>query len=178
MAAYYFSKALSKSAPKSKDMLLSSRTGLGEPAYAASKHWMDKRPEITFNVGLQFLLSGRASQASQCFEQCIPVFRNWPRLWIRIAECCIEVHRLSQRSEKRQSSSLQSWNRAKASGLVPSGGSLCDYMGPTAVGSGVSKLACGMQGFGLHRRLLLMVDKGPVLGKVGEEEQKKDARQA
>lgn len=92
MAAYYFSKALTKSASKSKDMLLSSRTGLEQPAYAASKHWMDKRAEISFNVGLQFLLSGRAAQASQCFEQCIPVFRNWPRLWIRIAECCIEVH--------------------------------------------------------------------------------------
>ena len=190
LAAYYFSKALAKSiappAPSSskgnsqlasKDVLLSARTGLDEPGFAASKHWLDKRSEITFNVGLQFLLTGRSSQASKCFEQCIPVFRNWPRLWIRIAECCIEVHRQSNKSGDKNkeaqstSQSFQSWNRAKtAPGLIPSGGSLCDSLGPTALGSGVSKLACGAQGFGIHRRVLMMVDKKNMVGKLSGED--------
>ena len=185
LAAYYFSKALSKSLslpPPAKGngqvdraALISSRTGLSEPGHAASMHWLDRRAEITFNVGLQFLLTGRSSQASKCFEQCVPVFRNWPRLWIRIAECCIELYRQSHKSDKKESKEgsketstqgFQSWNRTKANGLVPSGGSLCDALGPTAVGSGVSKLACGAQGFGIHRRVLLMVDKSNMVGKL------------
>lgn len=190
LAAYYFSKALSKSLSlptpakgngqvADKAALISSRTGLSEPGHAASMHWLDRRAEITFNVGLQFLLTGRSGQASKCFEQCVPVFRNWPRLWIRIAECCIELYRQSHKSEKKESKEgkvepstqgFQSWNRTKANGLVPSGGSLCDALGPTAVGSGVSKLACGAQGFGIHRRVLLMVDKSNMVGKLSGED--------
>lgn len=183
LAAYYFSKALSKSIalpPHSgqakagdKSMLLSARTGLAEPGHAASMHWLDRRAEITFNVGLQFLLTGRSSQASKCFEQCVPVFRNWPRLWIRIAECCIELHRQSHKSGDKdaQNGTFQSWNRGKSTnGLIPTGGSLCGSLGPTAVGSGLSKLACGAQGFGIHRRVLMMMDKSNMVGKMSGED--------
>ncbi|CAJ1423434.1 unnamed protein product [Effrenium voratum] len=180
LAAYYFSKALQKfapqlppaqrgtAAPADKDTLLSAKAGLWEPGFAASKHWLDRRAEITFNAGLQFLLTGRPSQASKCFEQCVPVFKNWPRLWIRLAECCIEIYRQSHKSET-SGSGLQSWNLAKGTGLVPNGGSLCAALGPTAIGSGVSKVACGAQGFGIHRRILFMVDKSSVAGKLGED---------
>eukprot|EP00438_Fugacium_kawagutii_P030223 Skav219516 [mRNA] locus=scaffold30:11667:13913:- [translate_table: standard] len=193
LAAYYFSKALSKSLslpPHSsqtkagdRSALLSARTGLSEPGYAASMHWLDKRAEITFNVGLQFLLTGRSAQASKCFEQCVPVFRNWPRLWIRIAECCIELYKQSHKGNKdgkdgkeaapgqANSNGFQPWNRVKsANGLISSGGSLCDALGPTATGSGVSKLACGAQGFGIHRRVLMMVDKSNMVGKLPGED--------
>lgn len=189
LAAYYFSKALAKSiAPAQskgaagdpgRDVLLSARTGLDEPGFAATKHWLDKRSEITFNVGLQFLLTGRSAQASKCFEQCVPVFRNWPRLWIRIAECCIELRQSNKAGDKSKeaqptgpaSQTFQSWNRSKtAPGLVPSGSSLCDSLGPTALGSGISKLACGAQGFGILRRVLMMVDKMSMVGKMGGED--------
>ena len=194
LAAYYFSKALSKSialpshsgqakahSQGDRSMLLSARTGLPEPGHAASMHWLDKRAEITFNVGLQFLLTGRSAQASKCFEQCIPVLRSWPRLWIRIAECCIELYQQSQKSDTEAQgvgmagqtpASFQSWNRQKAAhGLIPNGGDLCGSLGPTAVGSGVSKLACGAQGFGIHRRVLMMVDKTNMVGNLPKVDQ-------
>ncbi|CAE7840046.1 CNOT10 [Symbiodinium sp. CCMP2592] len=116
LAIYYFNKALSASGPTEKEsMLLSAKVGLTQPGMAASRHWLDRRAEITFNAGLQFLMTGRPAQAYKSFIQCTFVFRYWPRLWMRLAECCIELYRQSQKAEPEGGSKpggMQSWNRA------------------------------------------------------------------
>ena len=166
LAIYYFQKALAK--PKTHiparhgGDLLSARMGLDEPGFAASRHWLDKGSEIAFNIGLQLLLTGRSAQASRYLERCIPFWRTWPRLWIRLAECCIESHRQSKTEKVMRTEGTCQGTRTP--GPVASGGSLCDSLGPTASGSGVSRLAWGVRGFGIHRRLLLMVDKKKVVG--------------
>eukprot|EP00971_Amphidinium_carterae_P313834 6237290-Amphidinium_carterae.1 len=34
--------------------------------------------------GLQLLMTERPMAAFKCFQQCIPAFRTWPRLWLRL----------------------------------------------------------------------------------------------
>jgi len=186
LAIYYFNKALSKSAqapagasgPVEKEsLLLSAKVGLTQPGMATSRHWLDRRAEITFNAGLQFLMTGRPAQAYKCFIQCTFVFRNWPRLWMRLAECCIELYRQSHKAEPEGGSKpggMQSWNRVKQpspNGPLAMGGSICTSLGgPTALGSGMSQLASAAQGCGPTRRLSLLVDKTNVVGKLGSGE--------
>eukprot|EP00931_Biecheleriopsis_adriatica_P060663 TRINITY_DN36440_c0_g2_i1.p1 TRINITY_DN36440_c0_g2~~TRINITY_DN36440_c0_g2_i1.p1 ORF type:complete len:1041 (-),score=243.18 TRINITY_DN36440_c0_g2_i1:40-3162(-) len=188
LAAYYFQKSLrAKGAPTappggsgraavppgSPETLLSGKAGLALPGVAVTRHWLDRRIETVYNAGLQMLMSNRPGQAYKCFEQCTPVFRNWPRLWIRLAECCIEMYQQSvacSADGMNASGNASTWSRAKQTSIsvggVAGAGSLCAAMGASAVGSGASRLACGAQGSGHHRRWLLTTDRNPLVGKL------------
>jgi CCR4-NOT transcription complex subunit 10 len=52
--------------------------------------------EVTYNTGVQLLLLGRYPQAFRCFENAALLFYNRPRVWLRLAECCIQQHRVEQ----------------------------------------------------------------------------------
>lgn len=49
--------------------------------------------EIAYNTGLQLLILGRSVQAFRCFENASLVFYNRPRVWLRMAECCVHAYR-------------------------------------------------------------------------------------
>lgn len=53
--------------------------------------------EVVYNAGLQLLLMGRPSQAFRCFENASLIFYNRPRVWLRLAECCVQHHREEER---------------------------------------------------------------------------------
>merc|ERR1719357_2256223 len=95
LAAYYFQRALKSMTPSSAPM---AEVGKGLPGTLATRHWLDRRAEVAYNMGLQLLMCEQPNSAYKCFEQCAPVFRTWPRLWLRMAECCIEMHRNSTTS--------------------------------------------------------------------------------
>eukprot|EP00927_Polykrikos_kofoidii_P054706 TRINITY_DN49091_c0_g1_i1.p1 TRINITY_DN49091_c0_g1~~TRINITY_DN49091_c0_g1_i1.p1 ORF type:complete len:1139 (-),score=196.03 TRINITY_DN49091_c0_g1_i1:147-3563(-) len=111
LATLYFQKALKapklatppptkqqqqqQGAQTAAEMMLGGRVGLTRPGVCATRHWLDRRAETSYNAGLQLLMCERPVAAFKCFEQCVPTFRTWPRLWIRLAECCIEIHRQS-----------------------------------------------------------------------------------
>jgi tetratricopeptide (TPR) repeat protein len=48
--------------------------------------------DFTYNEGLSSLKSGRSLHAFTCFEKVIPSFEKSPKLWIRLAECCIQYN--------------------------------------------------------------------------------------
>mmetsp|Transcript_55303 Transcript_55303/g.124190 ORF Transcript_55303/g.124190 Transcript_55303/m.124190 type:complete len:1081 (+) Transcript_55303:78-3320(+) len=96
--------------------ILGGKSGLTNPGVLCSKHWLDKRVEIVYNSGLQLLMTERPMAAFKCFQQCIPAFRTWPRLWLRLAECCIDLHwhSLSSTSSASASGSAAAASDAKA----------------------------------------------------------------
>ncbi|GAB5034814.1 ccr4-not transcription complex subunit 10 [Nannochloropsis oceanica] len=49
--------------------------------------------EVVYNTGLQLMLMGKPSQAFRCFENASLLFYNRPRVWLRMAECCVAAHR-------------------------------------------------------------------------------------
>ena len=53
--------------------------------------------EVIYNTGLQLLLMGRPLQAFRCFENSSLLFYNRPRVWLRMAECCVAAHKEEER---------------------------------------------------------------------------------
>ncbi len=49
--------------------------------------------EVVYNTGLQLQLMGKPLQAFRCFENASLLFYNRPRVWLRMAECCVSAHR-------------------------------------------------------------------------------------
>ncbi|XP_050295230.1 CCR4-NOT transcription complex subunit 10 isoform X2 [Anthonomus grandis grandis] len=54
-----------------------------------------KYHELMYNLGVALLTAGRAAQAFDCLIICVRRYHRNSRLWLRIAECCIAVHKPS-----------------------------------------------------------------------------------
>lgn len=53
----------------------------------------NKLPQIMYNLGVSLLHSGKPIQAFDCLTLAVQVYHTNPRLWLRLAECCIMVHK-------------------------------------------------------------------------------------
>lgn len=88
LACYHFQKALkediifTQSLQKKDDKHLYSIGG-------------SKYHELMYNLGVSLLYAGRAAQAFECLIVCVRRYHRNSRLWLRIAECCIKVHKES-----------------------------------------------------------------------------------
>ncbi|XP_033626303.1 CCR4-NOT transcription complex subunit 10-like [Asterias rubens] len=90
LAAYYGRRALQENAnamaelPKRKGQSLNNRhiKTLG----------MNRRYELLYNTGIQLLHAGRPLAAFECLTEAIQVYPTNPRLWLRLAECCIAAN--------------------------------------------------------------------------------------
>lgn len=94
LAAFYFrqalqenNKALSLLPPVEKNAPVASRSlvTLG----------VNRRHEILYNLGIQLLFSGRPVVAFDCLVEAVQIYHTNPRLWLRLAECCIVAFQLS-----------------------------------------------------------------------------------
>ncbi|XP_049815673.1 CCR4-NOT transcription complex subunit 10 [Schistocerca nitens] len=51
--------------------------------------------ELKYNLGICLLHAGKAVQAFDCLIDAVQVYHMNPRLWLRLAECCIMAHKSS-----------------------------------------------------------------------------------
>lgn len=189
LATFYFQKALQGSPVNTvtqEDRLsnyLGGKVGLTLPGVLATKHWLDRRAEIAFNAGLQMLMSEKPKEAVTCFETCIPVFRHWPRLWLRIGECYIEMHR-----QAMLQAAGEAGDPPETDGVGPTGAAANASRHPRPGSRGsVDSIASAMgvgrqlpwtiQGAGKHRRWLLKTVRKPMVARrpLGETEEAGDA---
>ncbi|KAJ6235160.1 ccr4-not transcription complex subunit 10 [Anaeramoeba flamelloides] len=64
----------------------------------------DKRSEIMYNTGLCLILLEKPQNAFQFFQGALVCLYNRPRVWIRLAECCLLEHfRLIKDKEQKNS---------------------------------------------------------------------------
>ncbi|CAL1612207.1 unnamed protein product [Knipowitschia caucasica] len=49
----------------------------------------NKRYELLYNCGIQLLHIGRPLAAFECLMEAVQVYHSNPRLWLRLAECCV-----------------------------------------------------------------------------------------
>ena len=54
---------------------------------------ISRHHELTYNLGIQLLHCGKPQAAFDCLLEVIQFYHINPRLWLRLAECCIQVHR-------------------------------------------------------------------------------------
>lgn len=52
-----------------------------------------KYHELMYNLGISLLHAGRATQAFDCLIIAVRRYHRNSRLWLRLAECCISVHK-------------------------------------------------------------------------------------
>lgn len=53
----------------------------------------NKRYELLYNCGIQLLHIGRPLAAFECLMEAVQVYHSSPRLWLRLAECCITANK-------------------------------------------------------------------------------------
>lgn len=53
----------------------------------------NKLPQLVYNLGISLLHSGKPIEAFDCLTLAVQVYHMNPRLWLRLAECCIMVHK-------------------------------------------------------------------------------------
>lgn len=53
----------------------------------------NKHYELMYSLGVSFLHAGQPSKAFDCFTEAAQKLHNNPKLWLRMAECCIHSHK-------------------------------------------------------------------------------------
>ncbi|XP_069068090.1 CCR4-NOT transcription complex subunit 10 isoform X6 [Pleurodeles waltl] len=59
----------------------------------------NKRYELLYNCGIQLLHVGRPLAAFECLIEAVQVYHSNPRLWLRLAECCIAANKGNSEQE-------------------------------------------------------------------------------
>ncbi|XP_051922518.1 CCR4-NOT transcription complex subunit 10 isoform X4 [Hippocampus zosterae] len=61
----------------------------------------NKRYELLYNCGIQLLHIGRPLAAFECLIEAVQVYHSNPRLWLRLAECCIAANKGGSEQESK-----------------------------------------------------------------------------
>ncbi|XP_032766890.1 CCR4-NOT transcription complex subunit 10 isoform X4 [Rattus rattus] len=61
----------------------------------------NKRYELLYNCGIQLLHVGRPLAAFECLIEAVQVYHANPRLWLRLAECCIAANKGTSEQETK-----------------------------------------------------------------------------
>jgi CCR4-NOT transcription complex subunit 10 len=67
-----------------------------------------KRPEILYNLGIALLYLQRPKDAFDCLLVPLNIYHKNPRLWLRLAEACIMVHKQNLKEQEKQSKNIVS----------------------------------------------------------------------
>lgn len=52
---------------------------------------LNRRYELLHNLGTQLLHAGKPLEAFDCILEAVQVFHTNPRLWLKLAECCVKT---------------------------------------------------------------------------------------
>ncbi|XP_068179945.1 CCR4-NOT transcription complex subunit 10 isoform X5 [Antennarius striatus] len=61
----------------------------------------NKRYELLYNCGIQLLHIGRPLAAFECLMEAVQVYHSNPRLWLRLAECCVSANKGGSEQENK-----------------------------------------------------------------------------
>ncbi|XP_054046002.1 CCR4-NOT transcription complex subunit 10 isoform X2 [Rissa tridactyla] len=102
LGIFYFKKALQENDNACAQL----GTGSSDPGRKFSGRPMctlltNKRYELLYNCGIQLLHIGRPLAAFECLIEAVQVYHSNPRLWLRIAECCIAANKGTSEQETK-----------------------------------------------------------------------------
>nr|CAD7444350.1 unnamed protein product [Timema bartmani] len=86
----------------------------GRPVHTVGSN---KQYELMYNVGVCLLYGGQPTRAFDCLTEAIQVYHMNPRLWLRLAECCIMAHKQGNEHDF----DIQSRKKDLVQGVVGSG---------------------------------------------------------
>ena len=93
LAAYYFKQALEENSRAVAMMGTVDKAAplTGRPLRCLS---LNKRYELLHNLGTQLLCAGIPLEAFDCILEAVQVFHTNPRLWLKLAECCVKAREM------------------------------------------------------------------------------------
>lgn len=54
---------------------------------------LSTRHQLIYNLGMQHMQAQKYEDAFKCFKEVLRSYHANPRLWLRLAECCIQIHK-------------------------------------------------------------------------------------
>ncbi|XP_075443150.1 CCR4-NOT transcription complex subunit 10 isoform X1 [Ascaphus truei] len=101
LGLFYYKKALQEN-----DNACAQLSSSGDPGKKFSGRPMctlltNKRYELLYNCGIQLLHIGRPLAAFECLVEAVQVYHSNPRLWLRLAECCIAANKGTSEQETK-----------------------------------------------------------------------------
>ncbi|VDI42445.1 CCR4-NOT transcription complex subunit 10 [Mytilus galloprovincialis] len=78
---------------------------------------MSRHYELLYNMGIQMLHCGKPVAAFDCLVEAVQVFRTNPRLWLRLAECCIMTNRENNDDDRKLEKRLEVIQGSDGSGI-------------------------------------------------------------
>uniref|UniRef100_A0A8C2XNM5 CCR4-NOT transcription complex subunit 10 n=1 Tax=Cyclopterus lumpus TaxID=8103 RepID=A0A8C2XNM5_CYCLU len=99
LGIFYFKKALQENdhtCAQLGDGSTKKFTGIPMCALLANKRY-----ELLYNCGIQLLHIGRPLAAFECLMEAVQVYHSNPRLWLRLAECCISANKGGSEQESK-----------------------------------------------------------------------------
>lgn len=95
LACFYLQKALHEN----KCAVESVQVKDTDPLFSQSLYTLggNKHYELMYSLGVSLLHAGQASKAFDCFTEAAQRLHNNPKLWLRMAECCIYNHKYSNK---------------------------------------------------------------------------------
>ncbi|MGH0123355.1 UNVERIFIED_CONTAM: hypothetical protein FKN15_056337 [Acipenser sinensis] len=102
LGIFYFKKALQEN-DHTCSQLAASGTGQAKKFSSIPMCTLlaNKRYELLYNCGIQLLHIGRPLAAFECLIEAVQVYHSNPRLWLRLAECCIAVNKGTSEQETK-----------------------------------------------------------------------------
>ncbi|GAB6030409.1 CCR4-NOT transcription complex subunit 10 [Chamberlinius hualienensis] len=110
----YFSKALQENENSIKRLAKPEQGINGRPLHTVGANF---RYEICYNTGIQLLYAKKPEQAFDFLIEAVQAFPTNPRLWLRIAECCVQLHRPDNEADFR----LKESKKNMLQGVIGSG---------------------------------------------------------
>ncbi|RXM34113.1 CCR4-NOT transcription complex subunit 10 [Acipenser ruthenus] len=94
LGIFYFKKALQEN-DHTCSQLAASGTGQAKKFSSIPMCTLlaNKRYELLYNCGIQLLHIGRPLAAFECLIEAVQVYHSNPRLWLRLAECCVAANK-------------------------------------------------------------------------------------
>uniref|UniRef100_A0A668AX59 CCR4-NOT transcription complex subunit 10 n=1 Tax=Myripristis murdjan TaxID=586833 RepID=A0A668AX59_9TELE len=98
LGIFYFKKALQENDHTCAQLGDGTKKFAGIPMCALLAN---KRYELLYNCGIQLLHIGRPLAAFECLMEAVQVYHSNPRLWLRLAECCIAANKGGSEQESK-----------------------------------------------------------------------------
>ncbi|KAG8178474.1 hypothetical protein JTE90_024634 [Oedothorax gibbosus] len=95
LGAFYMEQALQAFESEIKAITSKASTTSDNKLNCRSLHQMSlsTRHQLMYNLGMQFFQAKKFNKAFDCFVEAVKSFHSNPRLWLRIAECCIQLYK-------------------------------------------------------------------------------------
>ncbi|XP_046842122.1 CCR4-NOT transcription complex subunit 10-like [Xenia sp. Carnegie-2017] len=113
LASFYFCRAIAENEEALSMISTSDKNGDSLNTRPMCTLSVNSRHHLLYNLGVQMLHDCRPLLAFDCLIESVQVYQSNPRLWLRLAECCVLAHQMSTFDEKNV-------NRSRKSDLVES----------------------------------------------------------